>query len=197
MATTIKRDFEFSTGVHFEGTYYINTFDLTLTMSVETSSIREQNIALDRIKYFLYECLENSVMVDSNDKKAIDKYTAAGMKVCSLPEEPYDQIVLLIVATKINAITEGRLLLTAIELKSHLSDEVSFVYDFETIILTNPHKKGWWMDSTTNISDIKFTNKKEKIVKLVKPSDWGNAQLDWQERTVKSTEIIFTADPEK
>ncbi len=197
MSTIIKRDFDFLTGVHFEGTYLINQFHLVLTMSVETDSIREQNVAMDRIKYFLYECLENSVMVSEAEKKTTEKYMAAGMKICTLPDEPYDQIVVLVLANKINAICEGRLLLIDIELKSTLSDDVSFVYEFETILVTNPYRKGWWMDSTTNISDIKCTNKKEKIVKLIKSSDWGNVQLDWAEKVTKPMEIIFTPDTEK
>lgn len=197
MSTIIKRDFEFSTGVHFEDNYLINSFFVVLTMAVETESIREQNVALDRIKYFLYECLENSVMVAEAEKKVIEKYMAAGMKICTLPEEPYDQIILLTLANKINAITEGRLVLLDIELKSSLSDEVTFVYDFETILMTNPYKKGWWMDSTTNISDIKCTNKKEKIVKLIKSSDWGNVQLDWAEKVTKPMEILFSPDTDK
>jgi hypothetical protein len=197
LSTIIKRDFDFLTGVHFEGTYLINQFHLVLTMSVETDSIREQNVAMDRIKYFLYECLENSVMVSEAEKKTTEKYMAAGMKICTLPDEPYDQIVVLVLANKINAICEGRLLLIDIELKSTLSDDVSFVYEFETILVTNPYRKGWWMDSTTNISDIKCTNKKEKIVKLIKSSDWGNVQLDWAEKVTKPMEIIFTPDTEK
>jgi hypothetical protein len=197
LSTIIKRDFDFLTGVHFEGTYLINQFHLVLTMSVETDSIREQNVAMDRIKYFLYECLENSVMVSEAEKKTTEKYMAAGMKICTLPDEPYDQIVVLVLANKINAICEGRLLLIDIELKSTLSDDVSFVYEFETILVTNPYRKGWWMDSTTNISDIKCTNKKEKIVKLIKSSDWGNVQLDWAEKVSKPMEIIFTPDTEK
>ena len=197
MSTTIKRDFEFATGVHFEGSYFINTFEITLTMSVETESIREQNIALDRIKYFLYDCMENCVMVAEAEKKVVEKYLAAGMKICTLPEEPYDQIVTLVLANKLNNITEGRLLLMDIELKSRLSDDVSFVYDFETIVLSNPYKKGWWMDSTTNISDVKCTNKKEKIVKLIKTSDWGNVQLDWAEKVSKPMEILFNSDTDK
>lgn len=197
MSTIIKRDFEFSTGVHFEDNYLINSFFVVLTMAVETESIREQNVALDRIKYFLYECLENSVMVAEAEKKVIEKYMAAGMKICTLPEEPYDQIILLTLANKINAIAEGRLVLLDIELKSSLSDEVTFVYDFETILMTNPYKKGWWMDSTTNISDIKCTNKKEKIVKLIKSSDWGNVQLDWAEKVTKPMEILFSPDTDK
>ena len=99
--------------------------------------------------------------------------------------------------TKLNNITEGRLLLMDIELKSRLSDDVSFVYDFETLVLSNPYKKGWWMDSTTNISDVKCTNKKEKIVKLIKSSDWSNAQLDWAEKVSKPMEILFNSDNDK
>jgi hypothetical protein len=71
----------------------MNVYNLTLLMEVETLSIVEQNIAMDRIIYFLEDTLANSVFVESTEKKAIEKYTQADIKVCTVPEEPYDQII--------------------------------------------------------------------------------------------------------
>lgn len=198
MSTTIQRDFTFQTGVYYEGTFLINAYDIDLTMLVETDSIREQNVAMDRIKYFLHECLETSIFVEATEKKVIEKYIAADLKVCTLPEEPYDQIITLMLLTKLNAITEGRLLITDIVLSSQLSDGVKFIYDYESVNAANPFKNGWWMESNANINDlIKTQNKKDKIVKLVKtPSEWMIAGLEWTEKEPVS-EIIFTPDTEK
>lgn len=196
MSTTIKRDFTFQAGVYYEDTFIMNIYNLDLTMTVETDSIREQNIAMDRIKYFLHDCVENSVFVDSNERKVIEKYITAGLKVCTLPEEPYDQIVTIALLSKINAIAEGRLIISDIVLSSELSDGVKFVYDYESVLHASPFDQGWWMESNSCMNDINKTqNKKDKIVKLVKSiNDWSVVGLEWKEKSAKSAEIIFNPE---
>lgn len=169
-------------------------------MEVETESIREQNVAMERIKYFLNECLENGIFVQDTEHKVIEKYASCGFKVCTVPEEPYDQIITLMLLTKLNSITEGRLVITDITLGSRISDQVKFTCDIE-----NPRgpfeEHGWWLDNSTSISDpIKTSVKKDKIVKLFKTSsvDWAEFNLVWKEKDVKANSTIgFTTEQEK
>jgi hypothetical protein len=192
--TQIKRDFGFQAGVYFEGNFLMNIYEISLSMDVDTNSIKEQNIAMDRIKYFLYEVLANSVFVQDSEKHMIEKYSQANIKVCTLPEEPYDQIIALMILLKINAITEGRLTTTDIVLKSELSDDVAFLYDIETAIINPFGKKGWWLEPNCAINN-QVTHKKEKIVKLIKKTDWFAADLDWEDKVSLSNEIVFTQEP--
>ena len=198
MATKIEREFAFQAAVYFEGEFLMTIYELSLKMEVDTASIKEQNIAMDRIHYFLHECLGNSIFVQDSEKKAIEKYMQADIKVCTLPDEPYDQIITILLLMKLNAITEGKLHITEISLMSGLSDDVKFVYDVETAINHPFGSKGWWADSSTIISDVAKTNKKDKIVRLIKQhSDWASVGLDWEQKEHKSTEIIFNCDHEK
>jgi hypothetical protein len=196
LSTRIERDFSFQAGVHFEGKLIMNVYGFTLAMEVETESIVEQNIAMDRIIYFLKDSLTNSVFVQTSDKKAIEKYTQADIKVCTVPEEPYDQIITMLLILKLNNITEGRLHITDIFLESELSDSVRFSYDFETAKHNPFGNKGWWLESSTSMNDIEKNTKKEKIVRLVKHNDWANVGLEWEKKT-KASEIIFTTDSDK
>ena len=93
MTSRIHKNLNLITGVHFNDKFYVNEYDIDLTLNVETDSILDQNIALDRIKYFLHECLEHSIFVHQTNTKAIEKYMDANINVCTLPEEPYDQVV--------------------------------------------------------------------------------------------------------
>lgn len=195
MSTRIERDFSFQAGVHFEGNFIMNIYNLTLLMEVDTMSIVEQNIAMDRIIYFLEDSLANSVFVQNTEKKVIEKYTQADIKVCTVPEEPYDQIITILLLLKLNAITEGRLNITDIYLESELSDSVRFSYDYETAVHNPFGNKGWWLESTTSIADVEKPAKKEKIVRLIK-CDWANVGLEW-EKKAKASEIIFTTDSDK
>lgn len=196
MNTRIEREFIFQAAVYFEGSFIMNVYELLLSMEVGTDSIKEQNIAMDRIGYFLSECMSNSVFVEAAEKKVIEKYTNADIKVSTLPEEPYDQIITILLLQKLNAIAEGRLLITDIVLKSELSDGVKFIYNIEEADL-HPFGKGWWSESNTSIADVPKSNRKDKIVKLVKTSDWSVPELDWEDKPRKSAEIIFTPDLDK
>jgi hypothetical protein len=196
LSTRIERDFSFQAGVHFEGSFIMNIYNLTLAMEVETESITEQNIAMDRIIYFLEDSLANSVFVQTSDKKAIEKYTQADIKVCTVPEEPYDQIITMLLILKLNNITEGRLNITDIFLESELSDSVRFSYDIETARHNPFGNKGWWLETSTSMNNIEKNTKKEKIVRLVKHNDWANVGLEWEKKT-KASEILFTNESDK
>jgi hypothetical protein len=198
LATKIEREFAFQAAVYFEGEFLMTIYELALKMEVDTASIKEQNIAMDRIHYFLHEGLGNSVFVEDTDKKNIEKYLQADIKVCTLPDEPYDQIITILLLLKLNAITEGKIIITEISLRSGLSDDVKFVYDIQSIANHPFGNKGWWTDSTTSISDLSKSNKKDKIVILIKQHcDWSGVGLDWEQKEHKPTEIIFSSDHEK
>ena len=197
MTAHIEREFDFQAAVYFQGEFLINTYNFNLFLDVNTESIHEQNIAMERLKYLIYESFENSVFVDFSETKIIQKYTDAGLKVCILPEEPYDQIITMVLLYKLNSICEGRLVVTDIQLNSMLSDDVSFLYDTEEIELDHPYKQGWWTDPNTTITDKNVNTKKDKIVKLVKKCDWASLHLDWKDKEVLSTEILFTPETEK
>ena len=200
MTTRIERDFSFQAGVYFQEEFLMNVYTISLYMEVETESIREQNVAMERIKYFLNDCLENSIFVQDTEHKIIEKYNSCGFKVCTVPEEPYDQIVTILLLTKLNSITEGRLVITDITLGSRVSDEVKLSCDIESP--RGPLElPGWWLDSGTSISDpIKTSSRKDKIVKIFKiPTlDWSEYNLSWKEKgNVSKSEIVFTTEQER
>ena len=198
MTARIARMFEFQAGVQFADEFFMNTYSMDVQFNVETESIREQNIALERIKYFLNEQLEHSVLCIGTEEAQIAKFLDAGLKVCTLPEEPYDQIIGIMILSKINAITEGKLVATDITISSRMSDEVSCLYSIEEN--AGPFLlKGWWKDSSPSINDITPKPSSKKIVKLNKPkSNWDDMALGWEEAIIVSkefsnAEIVFAS----
>jgi hypothetical protein len=178
MTARIQRSFELQMGVHFTGVFYMNIYDIDLHFNVETENIKEQNIALERIKFYLAECLEYSIFVYDKEEDAIEKYMSANLKVSVLPEEPYDQIVAIMLMTKLNAITEGRLVITDISISSRMSDGVSCMHDIDDnmgpFIL-----KDWWSEGNTKINSYKYSPKNKKILKLTKLVEWSDVYLNW------------------
>jgi hypothetical protein len=163
-------------------------------MDVHTDSIHEQNIAMDRIKFMIHEVFDNAVFVAESEKKVIEKYKDAGLKVCVLPEEPYDQIIALLLMLKFEAISENKLNMFDIILTSKLSDEVRFKEDIVIAQATYP-MQGWWNDSSPSLTcNVKLKNKKEKVVKLVSTNEWNDLGLSWKEKSEPTNEIMFTSE---
>lgn len=191
MPVRIQRSFELLACAQFNPEFFVNYYDFDVTFNVGTESIEEQNIALERIKCYLEVYLQNSVFVQDTDSVAIERLVTAGLKVCVLPEEPYDQIVGIMLLHKFNSITEGRLIATDISITSHMSDGVTCFYAIEEN--NGPFAlKGWWDDSLPTINGLKPKNK--KIVKLSKPvNDWAEFSLEWENTPKKqpSSEIVF------
>ena len=192
MSARIHKSFEFLSALHFNHKYHLNQYILDANFIVETSSIEDQNIAMDRIKFFLHECLQNSIFINQIDTVAMDKYVNAGINICTLPEDPYDQIVGIMLLSKLNSITEGRLTLTDLSIESSMSDGVGCYHSVDESM--GPfYEKGWWNDSSQSINNLHTRN--TKIVKLNNTkNDWADVYLDWEEKSIyKNTEIVFAS----
>lgn len=185
MTTRIEKDFYFQTGVHFENKFYVNSYDLTLSVLVETDSIREQNVAMDRTTHFLTSVLQNSLLINSKELEHIEKYKNAGLKICELPEDPYDQILSMVLLQKLNSIMEGRLSITDLVLGSTLSEGVRFtmVSEVSENVLGGNH---WWNKSTICLNDEEASDTaKTNIVKLFDDAHWVDLGLSWKEKGKK------------
>ena len=178
MTAKIEKDFTFETAVHIEDKFFINSYWMTVRMLVNTESQHEQNIAIERLNYFIAECVENSVFVNSKDDKAIEKYTNADIKVLTLPEDPFDQIVGIVLMAKLNAILEDKLYITDITFFSKLTAGIKFHSPAEeTEEFAGKH---WWNDPTLTTKEPKSSRKKDKIVKLFDSDDWAETGLIWK-----------------
>lgn len=186
MSTRIETDFTFLTALHFEGAFHVNAYSMTLSMLVETDSIREQNVAMDRANYFLKNILQNSILIKAHHREKMEQYKNAGLAICELPEEPYDQIIAMVLLLKLNAIMEDRLKITDMVIGSEMSDGVRFSVVSETAenLLSGNY---WWnspchsINSNLNESDIDYT----KVIRLFNDDDWVSLGLAWRETAKK------------
>lgn len=194
MSAVIERDFTFQAGVYFNDTVLLNFYEFTLEMIVNTEDIREQNIAMDRIKFLVEECLDSIFFIHNEEEELIEKFSDCGLRVCTIPEEPYDQIIALLLLYKFDTVCENKLKMVDIKLTSKLSDGVKFKENIETAAHTFS-KDSWW--SQNNYSFSKQRNTKGKVVKITNKTDWNDIGLSWKERNKKPTQIVFSAEPEK
>jgi hypothetical protein len=189
MSQRIEKDFVFDTAIHFGKTFYLNQYSMTLSMLIETANIVEQNIALERIQYFIATHIHGCLFIDETDEDAIAKYKDAGISVCVLPDEPHDQIISMVLLQKFNAITEGRIVVTDLILGSTFSDGVRFHTVSEVAEDIIDHSPGlWWNCSTLCIAHtIASSGGDEKIVKLFSEDAWEKLDMGFYKKKGKTT----------
>jgi hypothetical protein len=185
MITRIERDIFFAAGVHFDDAYYINTYDFLLSMLVETDIPKEHTIAMDRFDLFIKDAATNAVFINEDKHEEIEKYKEAGLKIITLPGEPFDQIVAMVLLLKLNAIMENRIKITDITISSLLGEGIRYPIVTETaenadMMLGDK----WWHNSdmeTTNQTVFKF-EPENNIVKLFDDSIWVQYDLSWKDK---------------
>ena len=185
MITRIERDIFFVAGVHFDDAYYINTYDFLLSMLVETDIPKEHTIAMERLDFFIKNVVTNSVFVNEEKHEAIEKYIEAGLEVITLPGEPFDQIVSMVLLLKLNSIMENRIKITDITVSSLLGEGIRYPIVTETaenadIMLGD----NWWHNSDTETTNNNIFNfePENNVVKLFDDSVWAQHNLSWKDK---------------
>jgi hypothetical protein len=178
MNVKLKRSIDFSAGIVYNDEYMINMFTVLLHMTTVSSNSREQNVAYDRIKYWFDDVMQDSVLI-SNDSSMVNAYRATGQRVLALPEQPVDQVLGMLLYTKLNAVCEGRIVVTDIEIASIHGDGVIFLHGQDEV-LPIFHQPGWWQSSGPNWEEpSKGKRKTEKIISLGRMPEWTDLDLDW------------------
>ena len=179
MTTRIEKDWEFNSGLFLSEKLILNSYKITCSMTVETEHIREQNIAMERLNFFIEEIIDSCIFLQKDDK-IIPELKKLGIKICILPEEPYDQIIGMILLLKLNSILENRLIITDLIIQSKIGDEIKFNV-IQEIAESFFSGNNWYNSTEICLMDIQKENdKKTKIVKLFS-DQWAELGLSWKE----------------
>lgn len=176
MNIQIQKDFTFLAAIHFEKKFMLNLYELSAQMEVLTENVREQNIAIERMNYFLGTYIEDAIFIEDTEKEAIQNYNNAGIKTCIVPEEPYDQIIGMILINKCNAIMENKIVINQVIFGSKLSNLIKFNIDGEVSQLEYP-ENAWYNKNTLSVTE---KGKKDKIVNLFDKNTWAELGLTWK-----------------
>ena len=175
----------FTAGIYFETGVIMNTYNLDLQMMTKSMNTIDQNIALERCKYIIYEQFSDAIIFGKEHQKLTKKYEDVGFRTIVLPDEPADQLTGLALYCKLQAITEDVMDILDISIRSTMGGGVSYLHhDEETV---GPYEKtGWWKDTGPSISTAPRSRK--KIVTLNNPT-WKSLDLDWDNGETEETVI--------
>lgn len=180
MNSRIEKDFYFLAAVDVAGHFWVNAYDMTLSMIVETTNEAEAHVAIERISYYIETIIQNSILIDGSDTERVEKYRDAGITVCETPDSPHDQVIASILMLKLNAIMEGRITITDIVLASKLNGGLR--YNVVNEVAEEFYSgSGWWNTADITISNVPEESDTTNVVKLFDDdNEWVALELGWK-----------------
>lgn len=190
MNVRLQYNLEFAGAIHIEGILQINQYQVNLHLETATHDRAAINIAMDRLKWFMNVELADAVFVNQNELDLAEVLQMVGGNVVTLPDDPVDQIVGLMLFCKLNAIMEGVMIVTALDISSKLGDEVWYEHTEEDAI--GPFvAEGWWHQPDTVHHSLSSFQDTDKVVKVL-PNPWAESGLMWPDAVDKSQEKEHT-----
>jgi hypothetical protein len=185
----------FIAGVWWDSRLIMSTYTATFKMTTATDSPQDTNTALDRLKYMVEEYLVDSVFIKETDVDQIKLLRAAGIKVIAMPEEPVDQIIGMMLYSKISAVMEGCMIIRSIMLSSTAGDDVIYEHDLQESVAPFD-QPGWWNIPTPVCETETRPDLNDKIFVLSATNQWRDLGLEWISDTDdddnNSNVLVFT-----
>jgi|TARA_R110002126_G_scaffold128790_2_gene271416 hypothetical protein len=179
MNVRLHYEADFTAGFYYNEMLKMNNYKIRLWMITATSDGESHNIAFDRIKYFIGQSLDSGVFINNDHEEQCKLLANAGVKIITLPAEPVDQLIGIMLYCKLNAICEERILIGEVEITSELGGEVTYMHAEDEPI--GPYDNvGWWNDANLIHYHSKITET-ENIVSLATVSSWRELGLHWPE----------------
>jgi len=179
MSIKLQYDLEFQAGIYLDDRLQLNSYMINLQLCTNTTNTAQINIAIARLKCFVYVELADTVFINRGVDGHGEMLSALGVNVTTLPEDPIDQIVGIMLYCKLNAIMEGRVTVTSLHISSKLGDGVWYQYDEEDKLGVFS-ADNWWHLSSVQHNSIDQDILPDNVVH-VEPNAWIEYGLMWPE----------------
>jgi len=184
----------FTAGVYWNGSIHMNNYSIRLYMITNCADGASQNIAFERMKYFVYSKLLSTVFINCNEVEQIHRMLDSKFKICTLPADPVDQIIGMTIYSKLNAIMEGRILIQEIEIFSDMEENMIYLHAADENLgpLENP---GWWKEANLIHYDHDLAGD-DKVLAMHHNSVWRELELAWPDNDGhdESGNVVVFAD---
>lgn len=197
MNVRLQYNQEFLAGIYYEDQLQINSYEVSINLLTKTTDSASTNIAMERLKAFVHGVLESTVFINQANDERAEFLQLAGCNVTTLPEEPFDQIVGMMLYYKLNAIMEDRMVITNLDISSTLGDGVWYQHDEEDS--AGPFvTDGWWHRASVQHETIEREEVPGNVVKVVL-AGWHEMDLEWPENSIPPSDntIVYANFPKK
>ena len=193
MNVRLKYDLHFNAGVYYNSNTILNNYSLRLWMITNTELAEDQNTAFERMKYFVYNHVDNTMFIDRVEQEQCAKFLQAGLSITTMPGDPVDQLIGIMLYHKLNAIMEQRMTIVETELSSSEGQAMTYLHsEGESTLGVVP--PAWWISADLSHSDFALPES-EKIVSM-HTTAWRDLDLAWSDSTTPTDHgnIVVFAD---
>jgi hypothetical protein len=191
MNIRLNIDLNFTAGVYYEGAMSMNNYMFNCGLVTNSYHPGDSQIAIERMRWWTANVLQSSIFLQTGDIEQQQKYWTAGLNLVILPEAPTDQIIAMMMFSKLNAICDGKLIVSDVQTTSGLSDGVRYIFD-ETDQYGVFTTEGWWNESDMVWFD-KALLKEEKDGNIILNKGklkWSDVDLHWDEEEDEKTGVV-------
>ena len=185
MDIRLNLDLNFTAGLWHEGQFYMNNYLVNLNIVTNTIEAEDAQVAVERMRWFSYNVLNNSFFVKADEVERQQQLWANGMNVLVLPEVPTDQVIGMMLYTKLNAIADDKIIITDIQITSGLSDGMRYIFaeDDDYRLYSD---ENWWNDPEIIWFDKNiFKATEDGTVKMQPMVHWKDVDLQWKDEQVE------------
>jgi hypothetical protein len=180
MNVRLEYNLAFTAGVWWEGRLIMNNYQVRAYMTTNSSEPANQNVAYERLKHFVYSEMSSTIFVNRAHEALCQHLAAAGIKLTTLPAEPVDQILGIMLYLKLNAIMEDRIIINEIEVSSELGEHMIYLHAADESL--GPFDTaGWWHDADLIHFDLSLIDS-DKVVAMHRAGAWRELGLAWHEQ---------------
>jgi hypothetical protein len=151
------------------------------------------NTAFERLKYFISEEMDSTVFINGKNQEVAQRYTDAGIRITTLPNEPVDQIVGVMLFHKLNAIMEDRISVVETELSSTLGDNMVYIHS-ENEISQDIEIPAWWTSPDITHSELEFGDGDTIFTIPTTTISWRDLDMAWPNEVVAETGNVVFAE---
>ena len=197
MNVRLKYDFPFTAGIYHNGNFYMNNYTLRVLMATVSEDPDDQTTAFERLKYFIYTCMESTIFINADETEQCNRYVQAGLRITTMPGAPVDQLIGIMLYHKLNAVMENRMIVFETELSSAVGEYMVYLHSEEetTVGYVQPE---WWDTADLTHSEIAPANS-DNVVAIPQATAWRELDLAWtdDEAGNESGNVVVFADFKK
>lgn len=191
MNIRLNVDLNFTAGVWYDKSFYMNQYLVNCNLITNTLEAEDVTIAVDRLRWFCANVLQNSILIQNTETEKQQQYWGAQMNLIILPEVPTDQIIGMMLYSKLNAITEKKVIVADIQVTSMLSDGMRYIFD-DTDDYGVFTEDGWWNESEAIWwnKDILTNKEADGTLKMNPTIHWKDVNLHWTADDIESGNVV-------
>lgn len=165
-----------------------NNYNLQLDVSIESPNDLKQNIAIQRIEHLNDVMFNNSLICSEKNilgSKIIKNFK--NLVFIPTPDDPYDQLLGILLFHKLNAIVEENLYIEQLLIKSDDYDIEYIIDEYEDV--ESEIEVPWWSRSDMTVTDLRKYNK------LI-PA-WEEIDLGWEPKSTNNEYVLEMENSKK